>query len=318
MYQTLLTPQRRPCLGGATVSVWRPDAPHQQPLTSPDNAEKSRPQQQLSSRDPSSKSRHFVCSVTVLCRGLNVPYVAPLFSVILTSAVDSSTSDVLVGNFDPGPWSMDCPSDENFTVLLTGIPASRCCCEVKIIAEKQKELIRVQRKGKGHGRQTTGADAQRSESVGKEDSMIATVPLRKPAGGTLSIPSQPQDQQRGPTTIMESVLTASSSPTSRVTFSRVFGQQCQLMEAGLSSVLRREKLASLKSQPMPDVLLRCAFGHRLKSVFTPICVSGLLDVAGPGSPHPHFTNGNSLEPLITDLEPVFMTTIKTRVGPSLE
>lgn len=31
---------------------------------------------------------------------------------------------------------------------------------------------------------------------------------------------------------MESVLTASSSPTGRVTFSRVFGQQCQLMEAG--------------------------------------------------------------------------------------
>lgn len=31
---------------------------------------------------------------------------------------------------------------------------------------------------------------------------------------------------------METVLTASSSPTGRVTFSRVFGQQCQLMEAG--------------------------------------------------------------------------------------
>lgn len=31
---------------------------------------------------------------------------------------------------------------------------------------------------------------------------------------------------------MESVLTAASSPTGRVTFSRVFGQQCQLMEAG--------------------------------------------------------------------------------------
>jgi hypothetical protein len=31
---------------------------------------------------------------------------------------------------------------------------------------------------------------------------------------------------------MESVLAASSSPTGRVTFSRVFGQQCQLMEAG--------------------------------------------------------------------------------------
>lgn len=54
----------------------------------------------------------------------------------------------------------------------------------------------------------------------------------KSAGGTLSIPSQPQEQQQGPTTIMESVLTASSSPTGRVTFSRVFGQQCQLMEAG--------------------------------------------------------------------------------------
>ncbi|XP_052571178.1 kazrin isoform X2 [Peromyscus californicus insignis] len=35
---------------------------------------------------------------------------------------------------------------------------------------------------------------------------------------------------------MESVLTASSSPTGRVTFSRVFGQQCQLMEAAVQSL----------------------------------------------------------------------------------
>ncbi|XP_076789908.1 PR domain zinc finger protein 2 isoform X5 [Arvicanthis niloticus] len=48
-----------------TASAWHPDAPHQQPLISPDNAERSRLQQQLSSRDPSSKSRHFVCSLTV-------------------------------------------------------------------------------------------------------------------------------------------------------------------------------------------------------------------------------------------------------------
>ncbi|XP_036020341.1 kazrin isoform X11 [Mus musculus] len=35
---------------------------------------------------------------------------------------------------------------------------------------------------------------------------------------------------------MESVLAASSSPTGRVTFSRVFGQQCQLMEAAVQSL----------------------------------------------------------------------------------
>nr|XP_034359955.1 putative uncharacterized protein C1orf196 [Arvicanthis niloticus] len=35
---------------------------------------------------------------------------------------------------------------------------------------------------------------------------------------------------------MESMLTASSSPTGRVTFSRVFGQQCQLMEAAVQSL----------------------------------------------------------------------------------
>ncbi|XP_031232901.1 putative uncharacterized protein C1orf196 [Mastomys coucha] len=35
---------------------------------------------------------------------------------------------------------------------------------------------------------------------------------------------------------MEPMLTASSSPTGRVTFSRVFGQQCQLMEAAVQSL----------------------------------------------------------------------------------
>lgn len=60
----------------------------------------------------------------------------------------------------------------------------------------------------------------------KSTTVLALV--AKPVGGTPATRPTARTYQ----TVMESVLTASSSPTGRVTFSRVFGQQCQLMEAG--------------------------------------------------------------------------------------
>uniref|UniRef100_A0A4W2HEY3 PR/SET domain 2 n=1 Tax=Bos indicus x Bos taurus TaxID=30522 RepID=A0A4W2HEY3_BOBOX len=48
----------------ATVSAWHPDVLRQLPRTSPDSVGMSRPQLQPSSRDPSSKSRCFACSLT--------------------------------------------------------------------------------------------------------------------------------------------------------------------------------------------------------------------------------------------------------------
>lgn len=48
----------------ATVSAWHPDVLRQLPRTSPDRVGMSRPQLQPSSRDPSSKSRCFACSLT--------------------------------------------------------------------------------------------------------------------------------------------------------------------------------------------------------------------------------------------------------------
>uniref|UniRef100_A0A8C0Q1L6 PR/SET domain 2 n=2 Tax=Canis lupus familiaris TaxID=9615 RepID=A0A8C0Q1L6_CANLF len=48
----------------ATASAWRPGALRQPPRTSPGSVETSRPRLQPSSRDPSSKSRHFACSLT--------------------------------------------------------------------------------------------------------------------------------------------------------------------------------------------------------------------------------------------------------------
>ena len=54
--------------------------------------------------------------------------------------------------------------------------------------------------------------------------------VTKPVGGTPA--TRPTNSEDIRPTVMESMLTASSSPTGRVTFSRVFGQQCQLMEAG--------------------------------------------------------------------------------------
>ncbi|KAB0377186.1 hypothetical protein FD755_011630 [Muntiacus reevesi] len=49
-----------------TVSAWHPDVLRRLPRTSPDSVGMSRPQLQPSSRDPSSKSRCFACSLTVL------------------------------------------------------------------------------------------------------------------------------------------------------------------------------------------------------------------------------------------------------------
>lgn len=51
-----------PCT--ATVSAWQPDALHRPPRTPPGSAGVSRPRPQLSSKDPSSKSRSFTCSLT--------------------------------------------------------------------------------------------------------------------------------------------------------------------------------------------------------------------------------------------------------------
>ncbi|KAF7477896.1 Hypothetical predicted protein [Marmota monax] len=48
----------------ATASAWRPDALHRRPRTSPGSVGRSRPLPQPSSRDPSSKSRLFACSLT--------------------------------------------------------------------------------------------------------------------------------------------------------------------------------------------------------------------------------------------------------------
>lgn len=48
----------------ATVSAWRPGVLRQRPRTSPGSVGMSRPQRQPSSRDPSSKSRCFTCSLT--------------------------------------------------------------------------------------------------------------------------------------------------------------------------------------------------------------------------------------------------------------
>ncbi|XP_044919718.1 PR domain zinc finger protein 2 isoform X5 [Mustela nigripes] len=48
----------------ATVSAWHPGALRQPPRTSPGSVGMSRPRQQPSSRDPSSKSRPFACSLT--------------------------------------------------------------------------------------------------------------------------------------------------------------------------------------------------------------------------------------------------------------
>uniref|UniRef100_A0A671ET24 PR/SET domain 2 n=1 Tax=Rhinolophus ferrumequinum TaxID=59479 RepID=A0A671ET24_RHIFE len=48
----------------ATVSAWRPDVLQQPPRTSPGSVGVSRPRLQLSSKDPSSKSRSFICSLT--------------------------------------------------------------------------------------------------------------------------------------------------------------------------------------------------------------------------------------------------------------
>uniref|UniRef100_A0A8D2B620 PR/SET domain 2 n=1 Tax=Sciurus vulgaris TaxID=55149 RepID=A0A8D2B620_SCIVU len=48
----------------ATASAWRPDALHPQRPTSPGSVGRSRPLLQPSSRDPSSKSRLFACSLT--------------------------------------------------------------------------------------------------------------------------------------------------------------------------------------------------------------------------------------------------------------
>lgn len=51
-----------PCT--ATVSAWRPDALCPPPRTSPGSVGVSRPRRQLSSKDPSSKSRSFTCFLT--------------------------------------------------------------------------------------------------------------------------------------------------------------------------------------------------------------------------------------------------------------
>uniref|UniRef100_A0A8C3WDY0 PR/SET domain 2 n=1 Tax=Catagonus wagneri TaxID=51154 RepID=A0A8C3WDY0_9CETA len=48
----------------ATVSAWRPGVLRQQPRTSPGSVGMSRPQLQPRSRDPSSKSSCFACSLT--------------------------------------------------------------------------------------------------------------------------------------------------------------------------------------------------------------------------------------------------------------
>uniref|UniRef100_A0A8C7EPN8 PR/SET domain 2 n=1 Tax=Neovison vison TaxID=452646 RepID=A0A8C7EPN8_NEOVI len=48
----------------ATVSAWHPGALRQPPRTSPGSVGMSRPRRQPSSRDPSSKSRPFACSLT--------------------------------------------------------------------------------------------------------------------------------------------------------------------------------------------------------------------------------------------------------------
>nr|XP_044625663.1 PR domain zinc finger protein 2 isoform X8 [Equus asinus] len=48
----------------ATVSAWHPGALHPPPPTSPGSVGMSRPRLQPSSRDPSSKSRRFACSLT--------------------------------------------------------------------------------------------------------------------------------------------------------------------------------------------------------------------------------------------------------------
>ncbi|KAJ8780790.1 hypothetical protein J1605_000833 [Eschrichtius robustus] len=54
----------------ATVSAWHLDVLRQLPRTSPGSVGMSRPQLQPSSRDPSSKSRCFACSLTVVfCHG---------------------------------------------------------------------------------------------------------------------------------------------------------------------------------------------------------------------------------------------------------
>lgn len=52
----------------ATVSAWHLDVLRQLPRTSPGSVGMSRPQLQPSSRDPSSKSRCFACSLTGMRR----------------------------------------------------------------------------------------------------------------------------------------------------------------------------------------------------------------------------------------------------------